>query len=347
VVTATPAPVLPGEDQASERPAGIVQFWAAFGGLLVLSFVYLLVRWAVSGDMARPDPGPDHYKYLWWLRTVEVGSVLAVLGFAWFTVVKPWRHTRSIPFDGKLLLGLMVAYQVDPVLNYYNPSFVFNAHSVGFGSWANGIPGYSSPAQDRLAEGFLWAMPLYMYFGLLAAIIGGKVLAWLGARFPSASKASLYAMLFVLVTVGDFFVEFATIVYPQLYVFAGTEKSLTLFAGEVYQFPVYHCVFAAVFAVMITWLRESRDANGISAVERGLDRLDVGRRVKGLLSFLAITAWATLSALGYFLPFAWMSMQADSYPKLPSYLTTSSYCGQPDKPPCASQYLKQLKNGRD
>jgi hypothetical protein len=103
-------------------------------------------------------------------------------------------------------------------------------------------------------------------------------------------------------------------------------------------------VFAAVFAVMITWLRQSRDAQGVSAVERGLDRLSVSDRTKGLLSFLAITGWATVSALGYFLPFAWMSMQADSYPQLPSYLTSSAYCGQPHQPICAPQYLKDLKS---
>jgi hypothetical protein len=344
VAPATTHASLPAGQRDSSRAAGTVNFWAALGGVVAVSFVYLLVRWALSDDFAPPDPGPDHYKYLWWLRTVEVASVLAVLSFGWFTVIRPWLRTRRVPFDGKLLLGLMLAYQVDPILNYYNPSFLMNAHSVNLGAWSNGIPGYSSPGQGQMAEGFLWAMPLYMYFGLLAAIIGGRVLAWLGQRLPSASSVSLYAMLFVLITIGDFFVEFTALVYPQLYVFAGTPTSLTLFAGQIYQFPVYHCVFAAVFAVMITWLRQSRDAAGVSAVERGLDRLAVGGRIKGLLSFLAITGWATVSALGYFLPFAWMSMQADSYPQLPSYLTTSAYCGQPHTPLCASQYLKQLKS---
>ncbi|HTK61471.1 MAG TPA: spirocyclase AveC family protein [Pseudonocardia sp.] len=340
----TAGPALGADTRDSSRAAGTVNFWATLGGVLTVSFIYLLLRWVLSADFTAPDPGPDHYPYLWWLRTVEVASVLAVLGFGWFTVIRPWLQTRRIPFDGKLLIGLMIAYQVDPILNYYNPSFLMNAHSVNLGAWSNGIPGYSSPGQGRMAEGFLWAMPLYMYFGLLAAIIGGRVLTWLGRRLPRASNASLYTILFVLVTIGDFFVEFSALVYPQLYVFAGTPKSLTLFAGRIYQFPVYHCVFAAVFAVMITWLRQSRDADGVSAVERGLDRLAVHDRIKGLLSFLAITGWATVSALGYFLPFAWMSMQADSYPPLPSYLTTSAYCGQPHAPVCASQYLKQLND---
>lgn len=328
----------------SSRAPGTVNFWAGFGGLVAVSFGYLLVRWVLSGDFSRPDPGPDPYPYLWWLRTVEVISVLAVLGFGWFTVLGPWLRTRRVPFDGKLLLGLMLAYQVDPILNYYNPSFMMNAHSVNFGAWSDGIPGYSSPAQGHMAEGFLWAMPLYMYFGLLAAMIGGRVLAILGRRLPSASKVTLYTILFILVTIGDFIVEFSALVYPQLYVFSGTPKSMTLFAGEIYQFPVYHSVFAAVFAVMITWLRESRDSADVSAVERGLDRLAVSDRIKGALSFLAITGWATLAALGYFVPFAWMSMQADSYPKLPSYLTTSAYCGQPGTPLCASQYLNELQD---
>jgi hypothetical protein len=342
--TSTAGAVVPTATLGSARASGAVNFWASLGGLFTVSFVYLLIRWVLSDHFTAPDPGPDHYPYLWWLRTVEVASVLAVLGFGWFTVIRPWLRTRRVPFDGKLLLGLMIAYQVDPILNYYNPSFLMNAHSVNLGAWADGIPGYPSPAQGRMAEGFLWAMPLYMYFGLLAAIIGGRVLARLGQRLPAASNATLYTILFVLVIIGDFLVEFTALVYPQLYVFSGTPASLTLFAGRIYQFPVYHSVFAAVFAVMITWLRQSRDATGISAVERGLDRLAVHHRLTGLLSFLAITGWATVSALGYFLPFAWMSMQADSYPPLPSYLTTSAYCGQPDTPVCASQYLKQLQN---
>lgn len=328
------------------RPAGTVNFWAAAGGCCVVSFVYLLARWALSDDFAAPDPGPDPYPYLWWLRTVEALSVAAVLGFLWFTVLRPWMRTRHVPFDGKLLLGLMIAYQVDPILNWFSPSFMMNAHSVNLGAWSEGIPGYPGPGQGRMAEGFLWAMPLYMYFGLLAAMIGGGVLRWLGRRLPRASVVTLYTILFVLVTIGDFVVEFSALVYPQLYVFSGTPRSLTLFAGEIYQFPVYHSVFAAVFAVMITWLRESRDADGASAVERGLERLAVADRTKGVLSFLAITAWATLSALGYFLPFAWMSMGADSYPRLPSYLATSAYCGQPNTPVCAPQYLKQLRTAQ-
>jgi hypothetical protein len=343
MTTTTAGDRLPSDTGNSSRAPGTVNFWAALGGALMLSFVYLLVRWALSDDFAAPDPGPDPYPYLWWLRTMEVASVLAVLGFGWFTIIRPWLRTRRVPFDGKLLVGLMIAYQVDPILNYYNPSFLMNAHSVNLGAWSNAIPGYSNPGQGQMAEGFLWAMPLYMYFGLLAAIIGGRVLTWLSRRLPRASNATLYAILFVLITIVDLPFEFATLVYPQLYVFAATPAWLTVFAGEIYQFPVYHCVFAAVFAVMITWLRESRDADGVSAVERGLDRLAVHDRVKGLLSFLAITAWATVSALGYFLPFAWMSMQADSYPRLPSYLATSAYCGQPTQPLCASQYLHKLR----
>jgi hypothetical protein len=323
------------------RPSGAIKLWAAVGAGVCLTAVVTYARWIGSDDFSAPDPGPDKYGSLWVLRTVEVASVLFVLGFAWFCVVRPLIRERRIPFDGKLLIGLMIAYVVDPTFNNFNHAFAMNAHSVNVGAWGDKLPLLASPGQGQIAEALLWAAPLYVYCGIAAAMLGCKLLDWGRRRFPRVSTAGLYSALYLAFVVGDFVFEFSLFVAPQLYVFPGVDADLSLFAGTLHQFPVYHSVFAGVFAIAITWLRDSRDDTGRSMVERGADHLS--GRVRGTLSFLAITGFATVAALGYFLPYSYMTMKADTYTDLPSYLDSAAFCGDRGRPQCPSQYLHELK----
>jgi hypothetical protein len=326
----------------AERPSGAVRFWAVIGtGALALA-VTTYGRWLVSSDFSAPDPAPDHYQYLWALRAMEVVSVLFVAGFLWFCLLRPLVREHRFTFDGKLLLGLLIAYVVDPTFNIFNHSFAMNAYSINAGAWGDLLPGMAAPGQGRLAEAVAWAAPLYVYCGIAAAMLGCRALAALRRRFPQASTTTLWAVLYAGFVVGDFFFEFGLFVAPQLYVFPGVKGDWSLFSGTLHQFPVYHSLLAGVFACAITWLRDSRDESGRSAVELGAGV--VSGRASEALSFLAITGYATCAAfLGYFAPFAYLSMQADTYTDLPSYLDTAAYCGDVGKPECPAQYLNNLK----
>lgn len=338
--TATPDVVAEAEGR---KPAALT-FWTAVGTLTAGLAIYAWAGWVFSGDAHRVDPGPDHYQYLWYLRVFETVSVAATLFMAWRFVMHPWRTERRVPFDGKVLLGMLLAYYVDPLLNIFNTGFAFNAHAVNFGAWTNFMPAFPSPQQDNLAEGLLWAQPLYMYFGVLAAMLGCALLNLLRRRLPRASMTTIYAVIFIIFVLADVAVELPLIVYPQLYVFPGVPEHFSLFPGTLHQFPLYHAIFAAVFAVMVTWLRDSVDASGRSAVERGIDSIDMAGWRRGITSYLAVTGFCTVAALGYFLPFAVSTMTADTYVELPSYLEPASFCGA-DGPECPSQYLDDLQHG--
>ena len=54
-----------------------------------------------------------------------------------------------------------------------------------------------------------------------------------------------------------FLVEVTLLVLPQLYVFPGVPHDFSLFPGRLYQFPLYQSLFAAVFAIMVTWFPSS------------------------------------------------------------------------------------------
>lgn len=332
-------------EQPSIRPApGPLTFWSAFGAVTLTLAVYSWGRWVLSDDFVRAEPGDDQFRFHWYLRAFEVFSMTATAAMLWWFVARPWLRTRHVPIDGKILLGMMVAYVVDPTLNLFNHSFAMNAHSLSFGSWAGYLPLFPSPGQERFAEGLLWAQPLYMYFGLLAAMGGCWVLHRLRAWLPRSSTATHYAVLFVLFMVADCIAEVGLLVYPQMYVFPGVPEHFSLFAGEIYQFPLYQSVFAAVFASMVTWLRDSVDETGRSAVERGVDALPMSSLRKHLTSYLAVTGFCTAAALSYFLPYSFATMYADTYIELPSYLETGAFCGVDGKPDCPSEHLDRLQD---
>ncbi|HJP65368.1 MAG TPA: hypothetical protein VKA30_03590, partial [Actinomycetota bacterium] len=68
-------------------------------------------------------------------------------------------------------------------------------------------------------------------------------------------------------------------------------------------------------------LRHFRDEQGLSFAERGVAQLRLPRRFRKLLSLLAITGflhfWLFVS---YVLPYQLMSLRANSFPRLPSYM---------------------------
>ena len=329
--------------RASRQPAA-VRAWALIGAAVLVVIVTGILRWLWSDDRAPTNPGSDHYRFVAVLRVIEVLSAALLLTLFLTLVVRPAVRDRRLGFDGMLLIGCLLVHFIDPVFNYFSPSFLQNSYSVQWGSWANFIPGYASPSGAAgFVEGLLWAAALYGLFGVIAAYCGCAILTWLRDRWPNLSNFSHYAMLSAIFCVIDLVVE-NVFVRSQIYVFWGAYSPLTMWAGDVYQFPIYETILAVVYAVGFVWLRDSRDANGYSTVERGADDLGVMRRFSTSIRFLAITGFCLVWAMiSYFMPFAWLSMMSDSYPTLPTYLQGGAFCGTGAKPQCPSEYLHELK----
>ncbi|MGH8994239.1 MAG: spirocyclase AveC family protein [Acidimicrobiia bacterium] len=338
--TAAPPPAADG------RPSGAVKFWALVGLVAIGFIVSGWLRWALSADFTPVPRGPDRLPTddLLALRLLEAASGVLMAVLVWRCVVRPIRREGRLSFDGKLLLAGMLGYFVDQLLNVYNTAFTFNAYAFNRGSWGNFFPGMKAPDQGRAAEGLLWAWCMFTYFVALAAMVGSRLLRILERRLPRMSRAGLWATLFGIFFVADMAIEIPLFVGHQIYAYAGVPASISLFAGKPYQFPMFEPFLVGFVCLGATWLRESRDGQGRSFVERGLDDLRLGARLKGLVSFTAITGYAvSLLALTYFLPFSWLSMQADTYPSLPSYLRGNAFCGTPETGrPCPSQLVEEF-----
>jgi hypothetical protein len=221
-----------------------------------------------------------------------------------------------------------------------------NAHGISLGTWSTHIPGFANPGQNQSSWGLLWCLPAYIWLGLGASLVGTALLARLRGRFTRLSTVGAY-----LIVLATFYVVFAVIenvwLRTQVYSYVSVPSSLSLWAGKTYQFPIYSPLLIGLYCLSYTWLRDSRDQHGRCAVDRELDSLRLGARLRTLVSVLAVTGYAAVTTMvAYQIPWDWMSMMAgpQAFPVLPSYLRPGEDCGQPGTPLCASEYLYRLRH---
>lgn len=326
---ATPAPATPGPDAAAGAAAasrgGHVAMWALLGAVGLAVSLEVWVRWISSSTEFRPAPilGPDVYATwrLVLLRGTEVasGTVLVLLLFA--TVVRPLRRDGRLGLDGKIALGCLIGCITDGVLNMFQYIFAWNAHSVNLGSWSAFLPLHGNAAHSRYAEALIWGIPMYMYFCIGVAVAGCALIGVLRKRFPEISNTAALAVVFAAACVFDFVVENAIIRGTQAYAYAKAPSGITLWAGSLYQFPVYEMLAVASLGVIFTALRLSAidAADGVSWVERGAHRLPL--RLQTPVRVLAVIGFSlTTLFVVYHLPINWLGTNGDSVVALPSYL---------------------------
>jgi hypothetical protein len=345
VAERTPA-AAPPRPAARARPAGTVWLWAAIGAVGFAYMAWVWIPWLFSGTAHQPAPGHTPYHWIGVLRATEVLSTGVFFGLGYWSLVRPLRLGRGLTLDGKLFIGGTVASSLDVFYAFMNPTWAMNAHAISLGTWSTHIPLFSNPGQNRSSWGLLWCLPAYIWLGLGAALAGTALLDRLRARYAHLSTVGLY-----LIVLAIFYVVFALIeniwLRTHVYDYVSVPGALTLWAGKIYQFPIYSPLLIGLYCLSYTWLRDGRDRHDRCAVDRDVDRLRVPKRVKSLLSLLAVTGYAAVTTLvAYQIPWDWLSMTAGAkaFPVLPSYLVPGEDCGQPGTPLCASQYLERLRD---
>jgi hypothetical protein len=226
------------------------------------------------------------------LRSTEVLSTAVFALLLWWSLIRPWRRRRVITLDGKLFIGGVFASACDVMISFFNPTWAFNAHAVSLGTWANSFPGYGSPGQDNLPWGMLWC-PAYIFLGLGAALVGSAILRRLRAWFPAMTTVGLFALTLLVFYAIAFLLENVWI-RGDVYNYVSVPSSLTLWAGQL---PLYSPLLLGLYGLAFTWLRDTQDDRGRSAVERDLDEVPVGPRARTVVSTLAVCGYAFVSVL--------------------------------------------------
>lgn len=162
---------------------------------------------------------------------------------------------------------------------------------------------------------------MYVYFCAGVAIVACRYAVPLRARYPQMSNVTLYSIIFAGEFAFDFVVENVAIRLTHGYAYAQTYEPLTLWAGEVHQFPLYESFLVATLGVLFTWMRMQAmaDPRGLSPVERGFERWRPG--LQPAVRTLAVIGFCCVVIIGiYHLTFNWLGLVGTSVADLPSYM---------------------------
>lgn len=323
VAEASAAPVAPPKFSP-------IKLWAVLGLFWMALAAYMWGTWAASDAFAATPQGPvsasdgQHTLHV----VLQIVSTVVVLGLLFKFTALPLIRRRTVGFDGLLLPALLITYSLDPLANYFNFTFLYNADFFNRGSWGNIAPGFMAPNQQLLAEPLFFLSGMYVWGGFGAALVGCWFLRTMRRKFPQLGMASLLVIMYFAFCAGIFVFEGIFIIRIfEVYSIAGPAE-ITLFDGERYQYPLHEMALFGTWCLAITSLRYFKDDRGNSLAERGAQRLPGGLKAKKSVSFLAVTGFCvTATFLAYFVPYQVFSLKADTFPNVPSYLL-NGICGE-------------------
>src|SRR5215469_8253017 len=299
---------------------GPVQGWALIGGAILAVQLYVWARWVTGPYFVRVPPGPSDPPTLMkivlitWTTVVVIGLPISV----YFFIIRPWRRERRITTDGMLLgaFGLM-SFQ-DPMLNYLNTWCTYNSWLFNRGSWVQDVPGWLSwgkPGQ-MMVEPVLMILPGYSYGVLLCTMLGCWVMRRAKSRWPSLGIPGLLTVVFVFTIFFDVVMEGLFLMPMGLFTYPGAIRSLSVFPGRYYQYPIYEAFLWGSVQAGLCSLRFFTDDRGRTFVERGLERLEGGFVKQQSIRFLAIFAACSLFFFVFYnLPAQWLAVHADPWPE--------------------------------
>ncbi|TXI46233.1 MAG: spirocyclase, AveC family [Mycobacterium sp.] len=304
---------------------GPATFLALVGVLWLALSVVVIARWVTSDTEFQPAPriGPDVMEpwRLGALRVFEAISLLVMAAFIWYCVVVPLRRTGRLGLDGKFVVGGIICFVADAFLNAQQYLFAWNSANVNRGVWVRFMPFHNPSAPSRYAESLVWGPPMYIYFCAGVAIVACHHAKKVRLRWPAISKFRLFVFIFAAEFLFDFVVENVVIRTTHAYAFAKTYEPLTLWAGKIYQFPIYESILVAFVGCMFTWARMEAEERpvGYSPIEFGAQRwrpaLQPHVRNFAVLGFCMLTL-----VFGYHLPLNWLGVIGTSYADMPSYM---------------------------
>lgn len=315
-----------------QRRAVPIKWWAAGGALAIAIQVWAFTHWIATGNATRTPTGPDPVPT--WMQVSVTSFQVVCVGFGVFAAYwwfwRPLRAGRGLSFDSYMIIAMYLTFWQDPLLNYFQKWATYNSALINFGAWTSSIPGWFSPDAHQMAEPLLFVVPTYGIVCFLFVVLTNVVMRKAQERWPEMGKVGL-----VLVGFG-FFLVFGGVVEQVwmrlgIYTYPGAIKSLTLFPGHYYQYPLYEMVFFAATFTAWASIRFFRNDRGETVAERGVEELRVktGKKLNWLRLLAIVGACNAAMFFVYNVPLQPFAMNAEPWPDdivNRSYLT-NGFCG--------------------
>jgi uncharacterized membrane protein len=299
--------------------------WAWLGGLIAAFMLYVMARWVLTGKAVPTPPGPDKLPYLtaefiYWVQWVAM--LAGAAAFSIF-VIRPRVREGKMSTEGMLYICWLTLFFQDPMMNYTSATLLYNAYMVNLGTWTLGsMPGWTSPHGNNLPEPLLLIITGYTIIGYSLCFPVLALLKKIKAWRPRTTKVGLAVIGILILIALDTFFE-SLLLRTGVYAYAGGIRAITLFAGQTYQFPMSEglCYGGLTIGATLVLLL-FRDDNGQTFVERGLERLQLGRTSRQWLKFLALFGYVQFSMFIVFtIPMQWLATHSGPFPAgYPSYM---------------------------
>jgi Spirocyclase AveC-like len=304
---------------------GRVTIWASIGVAILLFQLYVLIRWVCGPYFTPTNPGSDpisasQQTYFLLLQiAVTVAAVICLI--KWLIV--PWWREGEMTSSGRLFAAGAMIFFWDLGMNFTSTVLFYNSHLVNYGAWALGSwPGWVSPDGNLLPEPVFITIPGYTSLVTTQAIFVCWLLRKAKERWPGLGVMPQLGIILVGCTVVDSIIEIA-LLKTGAYAYPGAVRSLTLFAGKTYQFPLYEgFLFGGLGVGAMTALHHFRDDKGFTYAEKGIDQMNMGKAGKQWIRGLAVYGFCHLLFLSlYTIPMQFFSLNSDPFPEgYPSYM---------------------------
>jgi len=354
--------------QARERAADIsgndgtnvVRAWAFIGAIFIVFIAYVVYQWVTAPYFGRTPLAegievPLNFKI--GVHVVEVGMGLVWAYLIWTQIIKPIRQTGQPNTAGLLGIAFFVAIFWDPSMNWIQQGCVYNAYAFNLGFLSGEIPGWMSPRPNLLPEPLLaWSggypgFLLWMTFGGLAAM------RFVKARFPGISNVKLAICGIFASMMVDMVLESLLIRFSGIYAYPGSIRSLSLWGGHWYQFPIYEAICFGGWVGFTSVLLYFKDDKGRTWVERGVEKMSFCKNSnfrQSMVRLVAIIGFCqVVELIIYVLPMPLITANADPFPEdTPAFFTQGSgmcgpgtglACPRPDLPIQRREDLKKFE----
>ncbi|MCV7057486.1 spirocyclase AveC family protein [Mycolicibacterium gilvum] len=324
--------IAPRAAQPQIRTIRPVLFWSAVGAVCIAFATYVYTSWIVSGNAAPVAPGPD---------PIPGGTQVAIIAFqiacpllalgAIVYVVRKCLRERQLCIEAAVVIGSTIAWWHDPLINWFQPVLFYNAGLVNFGNWMENVPGSLSPGSRFMAEPVLMIGMIYIWMPLAMGSLARWAMGRARRRWPALGPVRTFCCGWLAVYVIEFPLEIFA-VHHGLVAYPASIPSVTLWAGQTVQIPLYGPILWSLVLSTSGALMFFRNRKGQIRVESGIETLHwAGPKLKGLLRVLAVAGFMHVIAIGvYDVPVNIAGLYAGPTDTYPSYLRTQ-YCG-PDTP---------------
>ena len=309
-----------------------VLWWAAIGAAFMLLTVYAWSDWYLSGHAVPTPTGPTPVPEF--QRIAARCWEILFTGFALFAIYhfiyKAWRQARGLTTDGMLLIAWYTLWLLqDPWLSYTQNWFSYNAVFVNFGCPQCHIPGWQATGvKENLPEPILFMGGMYIGVLFPATVLTCYLMRGAKQRWPQIGTAELIGFAIGSMAIADTIAELIWL-RMGLYSYTGAIRSLSVFGGHAYQFPLYQAVLWGGVMGAASCVRYFVDDKGLTVAERGIDRVQGGVRKKALVRLLAIIGIIQSIMFVYNVIFQWFGTHADPFPQeiLDRSYMTAGMCG--------------------